>query len=99
MSTPSTSQVLEITQLRQQLATAEKRLDRAQSFVFELRCLVASKDGKGIWMREKDRSGLKAAIWEDKSDLGAWVLIKVSSSCSGLLPPPLLVQLSRSAKF
>lgn len=35
-------------------------------------------------MREKDRSGLRAAIRDEKEGLGAWVLLKVSRIASKL---------------
>jgi hypothetical protein len=69
-----------IAHLKQQLATAEERLERAQSFVFDLRCLAARKEGRGIWIRERDSSGMRAGIWDEKEGLGSWILIKVSST-------------------
>jgi hypothetical protein len=85
MSAIPFSHAHEIAHLKHLLAIAEERLERAQSFVFDLRCLAARKEGKGIWMRERDSSGMKAGIWDEKEALGSWILIKVSSTLNPLL--------------
>lgn len=79
--TPSTlpnQDAMEIARLRKQLEEAEERLELAQSLVFNLRCTAARKEGRGLWMRDNDKSGLREAVWKEKQDLGAWVLLKVS---------------------
>jgi hypothetical protein len=63
MSAIPSSHAYAIAHLEQQLATAEERLEKAQSFVFDLRCLAARKEGRGIWMRERDSSGMRTGIW------------------------------------
>lgn len=79
MNHDSLDQTAKIEQLEKKLATAEKRLGEVQTFVFGLRCAAARKVKRAMWVREKDRSGLRYAVWgEKKEDLGAHVLIKVS---------------------
>jgi hypothetical protein len=70
----------EIVSLKYRLALAEERLEQAQSFVFDLRCLAARKEGRGLWIREGDRSGMRAAVWIEEERLGPFSLIKVSST-------------------
>jgi hypothetical protein len=45
MTIASASPKDEIAYLKHQLAFAETRLERAESFVFDLRCLAAKKNG------------------------------------------------------
>lgn len=78
MNDATSSPADEIATLKFRLATAENRLERAQSFVFDLRCLGARKDGRGLWVRERDRSGMRAGAWGETEGLGPWNLIKVS---------------------
>lgn len=67
----------EIDDLKRQLAIAAKRLEQAQSFIFDLRCLAAKREERGLWVRERDRSGINAAVWGENEGLGSWVSIKV----------------------
>lgn len=71
-------QLDQIAKLKHQLATTGEQLERAQSFVFDLRCAVARRNGKGLWVREKDKSGMRSAIWGEKDGLGASAWIRVS---------------------
>lgn len=83
----TSSRAEENAELQRQLATANERLERAQSVIFALHCSVARKDERGLWMREKDRSGLRAAVWEETEDLGDWQYIKVSRFLMDLSSP------------
>jgi hypothetical protein len=74
----------EIASLKHQLALAQNRLDRAESFVFDLRCRAAKKVGKALWMREGDGSGLREA-YGDMEDLGDWTMLAVRSTVEALL--------------
>jgi hypothetical protein len=68
----------DIITLKGRLASAEERLERAQSCVFGYRCVAARNAGRGLWVWENDRSSLRAEIWDLKEGLGSWVLIKAS---------------------
>jgi hypothetical protein len=76
MTVASASPEDEIVYLKHQLAVAETRLERAESFVFDLRCLAAKKSGRALWMREGDGSGLRGAH-EGSAGLGGWKELNV----------------------
>jgi hypothetical protein len=85
MSTTHPSAQDEIVSLKAELALARSRLERADSFVFDLRCLAAKKRGRVLWVRERDKSGLREAYGETDG-LGDWTLLAVSHTHPASLP-------------
>jgi hypothetical protein len=76
MLTTSISALDEIAFLKAQLTLAQTRLERAESFIFDLRCLTAKEKGRALWTRERDGSGLREA-YDDLAGLGSWSMLAV----------------------
>lgn len=81
----------QIAYLKRQLARAEERLERAQSFVFDSSC-DCEKGGSCSLGQGEEQVGTEGWDMGRDAGVGAWELIKVSS----LKPKPLLVSLTES---
>jgi hypothetical protein len=74
-----------VASLRAQLSIAQSRLERAELFVYDLRCLAAKKNGRAFWVQERDASGLRRAYGGVEGG-GHWEMIKVRALDSQSVP-------------
>jgi hypothetical protein len=88
MSTTYSSLHNEVAFLKAQLALAQTRLERAEVFVFDLRCLAAKGGGRSLWIREGDESSLREA-YEGSAGLGGWKELDVRVELQLALPASL----------